>query len=210
MSERHKKAVTDGQCAAHPAETGRAYRAPVPSETSNGLGHRSTTHLSVVFVRWPSERHDRTRLAEAGVPRLLLVEPGAPPPETWEIDEDWIRIPADPIDLHQRAEMLRRRCAPEPVIHIDEHGLLRRDERWTALSTVELALVGALLERVGHLVRRDELERAAWPGDAPDARVLDRAISRCRTKLAPLEVRIHRIPGAGYLLEAARTGTDRR
>jgi len=140
------------------------------------------------------------------VPRLLLVEPGATPPETWETDEDWIRIPADPVDLHQRAEALRRRCAPEPAIHIDEHGLLWRGDAWAALSPVELAVLAALLDRVGRLVRRGELEQAAWPGERPDPRVLDRAITRCRVKSTPLGLGIHRIPGVGYLLDAAPSG----
>lgn len=164
-----------------------------------------TAGPSVAFVRWPSERDERGRLAEEGVPRLLLVEPGATPPETWDVDEDWIRIPADPVDLHQRSEALRRRCAPEPEVRIDEHGLLWRGEDWAALAPVEQALVEALLAQIGQLVRRNALEEAAWPGERPDARVLDRAISRVRAKIAPVGLEIHRIPGAGYLLDARRS-----
>jgi DNA-binding response OmpR family regulator len=161
----------------------------------------------VAFVRWPSEADERARLTEAGVPRLLLVEPGAAPPDTWDVDEDWIRIPADPIDLHQRAEVLRRRCAPAPEVRIDDDGLLWRGEAWTALAPVELALVEALLDRMGQLVRRRVLERMGWPTELPpDSRVLDRAISRVRAKVRPLGLEIRRIPGAGYLMEAARTG----
>lgn len=175
-----------------------------PTAPSAGPAPIAVPTPSVTFVRWPSERDDRARLAAAGVPRLLLVEPGSSPPETWETDEDWIRIPADPIDLHQRAEVLRRRCTPPPSIHVDEHGVLWHGEAWTALSPVEVALVGALLARVGHAVRRRELEGAAWSGESPDPRVLDRAVSRCRAKLASVGLGIHRIPGSGYLLDVVR------
>lgn len=162
------------------------------------------TDGDVALLHWPSERLTRARLADDGVPRLLLVEPGASPPDTWDADEDWIRIPANPFDLHQRTAVLRRRCAPVPAVHIDADGLLWRGEAWVALAPVELALVEALVGRIGLLVRRGELERAGWRADlAPDSRALDRAISRVRTKLRPLDLAVRRVPGAGYVLEAA-------
>ncbi len=162
------------------------------------------TDGDVAFLHWPSERLTRARLADDGVPRLLLVEPGASPPDTWAADEDWIRIPADPFDLHQRTAELRRRCAPAPQARIDDDGLLWRGEAWVALAPVELALMEVLVGRMGRLVRRAELERSGWAAGLPsDSRVLDRAISRVRAKLHPLDLAIRRVPGAGYVLETA-------
>lgn len=156
----------------------------------------------VAFVRWPSEHQARARMADAGVPRLLLVEPGAVPPEDWAADEDWIRIPADPVDLHHRAETLRRAATDAPGISVDEHGLVRRGDRWVALGPVEQALVGALIERCGQVVRRAELEGAAWPAGGVESRALDRAIARARPKLAGLGLQVHCVTSTGYLLEA--------
>ena len=183
------------------------HRAP-PADTRHRVvpapARRTAPDASVAFVRWPSERDRRARLAETGCPRLLLVEPGAVPPDCWEVEEDWIRIPADPVDLHQRAEVLRRRCAPAPAVRLDGDGLLWRGDRWVALSPIEVALVGALVGRFGRVVRRPDLEQAAWPDDRVDARMLDRALSRCRAKLAAIELEVHRVPGAGYLLAPSR------
>ncbi len=165
---------------------------------------RTAPDASVTFVRWPSERDLRARLAETGSPRLLLVEHGAVPPDCWEVEEDWIRVPADPVDLHQRAEVLRRRCAPAPTVRLDADGLLWRGDRWVALSPTEVALVGALVGSFGRVIRRPDLEQAAWPDDRVDARMLDRALSRCRAKLATVELEVHRVPGAGYLLAPSR------
>ena len=167
---------------------------------------RSEIPGGVALIRWPSEAGDRWRIAEAGLPRLLLVEAGAAPPDSWESDEDWIRVPADPVDLHHRAETLRRRwAAVEADVVIDDDGLVWRDGSWAALAPIELALVEWLVDRQGQVVRRDDLEQAAWPDEGHGSRALDRAISRARVKLHPLGLEIHRIPSCGYLLDIDRS-----
>lgn len=160
----------------------------------------SVTAPDVAMVRWPSGRLDRERLAHEGVPRLLLVEAGQRPPDDWSPDEDWIRTPADPVDLHHRLGVLRR-LTRTPVLHLDESGLLWRDDRWVALGDVEAALVGALSDPPGSLVRREALHAAAWPDGGVDDRALDRGIARVRAKLGELSVRVHCVTGTGYLLE---------
>lgn len=155
----------------------------------------------VVLVRWPSERRERDQLARQGIPRLLLVEVGAAPPDGWSPDEDWIRSPADPVDLHHRIGALRRTTArPEPV-HLDDGGLLWRGPRWVALAPVERALLVRLLERPGRPVARGALMRAVWPDQDVEERAVDRGIARLRRKLDQLGVRIHAVHGCGYLLE---------
>ena len=157
--------------------------------------------VDVVLVRWPSERGERDRLAGEGIPRLLLVEAGAAPPDGWAPDEDWIRTPADPVDLHHRIAALRRSTAlPEPV-HLDEGGLLWRGTRWVALAPVERSLVARLLEHPGRLVSRRDLMRAAWPAQDVEERAVDRGVARLRRKLDHLSLRVHPVHGCGYLLE---------
>ena len=155
----------------------------------------------VVLVRWPSERVERDRLAAAGVPRMLLVAAGATPPEGWDPREDWIRTPADPVDLHHRIEALRRTVAPPAAVHLDEGGLLWRGGHWVALAPVEQALVARLLEPPGRLVGRRELLRAAWPEQDVEERALDRGVARLRRKLDHLGVRVHTVRGCGHLLQ---------
>ncbi len=79
--------------------------------------HPGPTPPAVALVRWPQNDHERRRLADARVPRLLLVDPDAPPPHPWGIDEDWVRLPADPEDVRLRLGMLSRRTgAPVPCL----------------------------------------------------------------------------------------------
>ncbi len=166
----------------------------------------STTALDVALVRWPSERADRDRFVADGVARLLLVEAGHAPPDDLHDHEDWIRTPADPVDLHHRLAALRRQVQV-PCLHLDDSGLLWRGERWVALGDVELALVRVLLDRAGHLVRRAVLQTAAWPAGGVDERALDRGIARVRSKVAGLGLSIHCVTAMGYLLEVDADGT---
>ena len=166
---------------------------------------------TVVPVQWPDEATRREELAAAGVPRLLLVAPGARPPASWSVDEDWIQADAASEERAHREATLRRRldlvADPPPRPHcglvVDEDGLARRDGRWVALSDLEVRLLQALLRRPGRCIPRPELLAAAWPGEARPDRAVDGAIRRVRAKVAPLGVRIHGITGVGYLLEVA-------
>src|SRR5437763_8936902 len=66
--------------------------------------------MDVILVRWPVEETRRVRLRDDGVPRLLLVENGVAPPRTSDDLEDWVRVPADEVDLHARVENLHRKA----------------------------------------------------------------------------------------------------
>jgi hypothetical protein len=163
----------------------------------------------IVPVRWPEEADRRRELAAAGIPRLLVVTAGAGPPTCWDADEDWVSASAPIEERAHREATIRRRLVllngPPPVepvgMVVDEDGLARRGGRWVALSELEIRLVGLLLEQVGHTVSRERLLAAGWSGQDRPSRTVDGAIRRLRSKLGPLDVRIHGITGAGYLLE---------
>ena len=62
-------------------------------------------HIEVRLIHWPAQADELANLA-VETPRLLLVDAGAPPPEVFDPFEDWIRLPADPIDLPEVATAL--------------------------------------------------------------------------------------------------------
>jgi DNA-binding response OmpR family regulator len=157
----------------------------------------------VVLVRWPDEAERLDQLRDQGRPRLLLVQTDAPPPAVDDGLEDWIRVPADEIDLRARVDGLERRCrhlrAAPPVL--DDDGVLRLDDEWVALPPVELRLTVALLDRFGAVVSRDALARAGWPSGAPGRNALDVHVLRLRRRLEPVGLAIRTVRSRGYLLE---------
>src|SRR6478672_2768942 len=113
--------------------------------------------MDVVLVRWPSEEDRRSELRDEGVPRLLLVDVGVPPPQSVDDLEDWVRVPADEVDLHARVENLDRRAKTRTEVRpaLDGDGVLRVNGTWVSLPPVESRLTSALLSRYGSVVSRD-------------------------------------------------------
>jgi DNA-binding winged helix-turn-helix (wHTH) protein len=163
--------------------------------------------VEVALVQWPAEQDRREELRRAGQPRLLLVERGAPPIPTDEL-EDWIRLPADDLDLRVRVEALRRRTDSDtgqaPLL--DDDGVLRLGDRWVSLPPVEARLTKALLDRFGAVVSREALARAGWPGGSPGRNALDVHVLRLRRRLSPLHLAIRTVRSRGYLLERSDSG----
>lgn len=163
--------------------------------------------MEVALVRWPAEEDRREELRRAGLPRLLLVDNGTPPIPSDGM-EDWIRLPADDLDLRVRVEALRRRSAPGDAVLpvLDDDGVLRVGDRWVSLPPVEARLLGALLQRYGAVVSRDALSRSGWPGGSPGRNALDVHVLRLRRRVAPLGLAIRTVRSRGYLLEWADRG----
>jgi hypothetical protein len=163
--------------------------------------------VEVALVHWPAEEDRREELRRAGQPRLLLVERGAPPIPSDEL-EDWIRLPADDIDLRVRVEALRRRtdASADSAPQLDGDGVLRVGDRWVSLPPVEARITGALLDRFGAVVSRDALARSGWPGGSPGRNALDVHVLRLRRRLSPLDLAIRTVRSRGYLLESASGG----
>src|SRR6186997_1219280 len=113
--------------------------------------------MDVVLVRWPDEEETRSRLANEGRPRLLLVDRDARPPRVDDDLEDWIRVPASELDLHARVEALDRRVLAryDDRPEIDEDGVLRFGRGWVSLPPVEVRLMRAMIDRYRTVVSRD-------------------------------------------------------
>ncbi len=164
--------------------------------------------MDVTLVRWPTEAVRRERLAEDGIPRLLLLEGGAEPPPPASCLEDWIRVPAADADVRARIDMLVLRASHHtpPVPDLDTDGVLRVGGGWVSLPPVEARLTGALLQRFGGVVSRDALARAGWPNGAPGRNALDVHVLRLRRRLLPVGLVIRTVRSRGYLMEGGGLG----
>jgi hypothetical protein len=158
----------------------------------------------VRLLRWPAEESTRASLAADAVPRILLVGPGAPPPEHWEDLEDWVRLPLDPDELRSRARTLRRRAQAITRPVFDEGGLLRAGDRWIDLPPGPRAVVEVLIERFGELVRTDDLAKVYLAQGGSEGESARKAmIVRLRRRLADLGLAIRSVRDSGYVLDWA-------
>lgn len=160
------------------------------------------------LVKWPEEADQRCRLAEAGELCLLVLEPNVLPPEDLHRREDWVRVSADPIEVHSRIERLRSlNTAASGQPAIDEDGILSFGDRWVALGPGDVALARLLCDSFGTLVGRAALRDCVHPACTYAALAVK--LHRMRRMLAPLGLNIATIRARGYVLQAEATVPER-
>ena len=177
-------------------------------ETVAKRSFRSLPPVDVVLVHWPEEKARRERLELDRVPRLLLVEPAAPPPVVTDEFEDWVRMPAEERDVRARVEALIRRSELS-LPAVDNDGVVRFNGEWVAVPPLEARMVQPLVERFGAVVSRDAVSRAAWPDGAPGRNALDVHILRLRRRLETVGLAIRTIRSRGFLLEATSESSQK-
>ena len=167
--------------------------------------------MDVVLVRWPTETERRARLQRDGTPRLLLVDGNDPPPAPEDCLEDWIRVPADDVDVRLRLEGLSHRAALHATDHpdLDVDGVLRFGGAWVSLPPVEARLTRALIDRFGAVVGREAMAKAGWPEGAPGRNALDVHVLRLRRRISPVGLSIKTVRSRGYLMEPAAKVSSR-
>lgn len=159
--------------------------------------------MDVALLQWPGDRVRLGDLRDQGIPRLLVVEPGAAPPLAPDCLEDWVGAHASPDEVAARRAALLLRAAhhaTRPVL--DDDGLLRHRDGWVSLSPVEQHLARALLDRYGTVVPRDALAQRAWPSGLPTRNALDVHVLRLRRRIATVGLEIRTVRARGYLLQA--------
>ena len=164
--------------------------------------------MDVRILRWPDQTDEADRLASLGTPRLLIVEPGVPPPTETSCLVDWLRLPTSHEDMCARLAALSERAAQHPSApDVNEDGALSHRGTTTYLSSIDEHITKLLIENFGHPVPADELASQAWTEDGTNE-TLRVHISRLRQRIAPLGLTITNIRGHGYVIREAET-TDK-
>ena len=164
----------------------------------------------VVVLRWPEQAHDAERLDALGVPRLLLVDPDAAPPQTSSCLQDWIRLPAEDADVRARLEILSLRPSWHPALpRIDDVGQLSYRGHTLFLSPLDERLARVLVEHFGDLVPEASLLDHGWPSGT-SVQAVRMQVSRMRRRIAPLGLSITRARGNGYVMHHQAIDTSTR
>ena len=156
----------------------------------------------VAVLRWPDDAEERMALAQRGEPCVLVVDGDTPAPNTTLL-EDWVRAPFDQRDLTARCEAVKSRatCGAAPTL---DDGLLVHRGAWAAIPEAQVGMVELLVDRLGEVVRKDELAAAAAASGGSDHEsAVKAAVARLGRRLAPLGLELRSIRGRGYLLQIA-------
>ena len=158
--------------------------------------------VEVALLHWPRDCDERERLAEAMLPRLLLVPEDLEPPVSGDLMEDWIRLPADERDVATRLDNLAARASAslERTVLVDSTRL-QRAASTVVLSPHQATFAGLLLAAEGRVVSRESLSRAIWGRDAdPCGRALDDLAYRLRRRIEALGLDVVAARGRGFVL----------
>jgi hypothetical protein len=169
-------------------------RPPLPAAPSRTAG--------VSVLRWPEDSHERIAHAQREEPCVLVVVGDTPPPNTTLL-EDWVRAPVDPRDLTARCEAVKVRasCGAPPTL---DDGLLIHRGAWAAIPEAQIGMMELLVDRLGQVVRKEELaEAAAASGGSDHQSAVKAAVARLGRRLAPVGLELKSIRGRGYLLQIA-------
>ena len=154
------------------------------------------------LVEWPAERDLRTRLALAGVPRLLVVPDNVRPPRRLAPDETWIAAPFGRDELsvrvHELALAIERFDRADPWI--DSAGVAHRGSASVTLTAKEASVARALFAASGEVVPRDRLEAEVAPDRSLGDRTLEGVIRRLRRRLVALHLVVRSERTRGYRL----------
>ena len=166
----------------------------------------------VPVVPWPSHEETGQLLASMRLPRLLLVAPGQLPPVPLDELEDWMREPADPVDLSARAHALQARADHSELSppFLDSDGLLWVGATWVAITHQQVPVVELLLKNLDRVVTMETIVAAyvAEGGSAhpPSVRTL---ITRLSVRIRVVGLELITVRRRGVVLAYARRGGSR-
>jgi hypothetical protein len=159
----------------------------------------------VVLLRWPAQEGLRERLAEQGLPRLLLLSRSCLAPVCADELEDWIREPLHPEELETRTATLRHRARVRALRpRVDESGLVRVGESWIDLPRVQSPVARLLIAELGRVVSAERIQAAyVDAGGSKHPKAVKAMIGRLKRRLAELDLVLTNVRDRGYMLESA-------
>ena len=101
-------------------------------------------------------------------------------------------------------------AVPDPLIHLDDFGVLRSPRGWVSLSRTQEVIMRVLIDHIGEAVGRDQLAALTWPGGGPDPHGIDVHIHKLRPRLKEIGLVIHTLRGRGFMLETSGGESARR
>jgi hypothetical protein len=154
----------------------------------------------VELVEWSTQAGLRKALANAGVPRVLLVEPGAEPPTPLGVDEGWVRMDATDDEVAECARTVLERLITSAPIESIGACVWSHLGRAFRLTRLQASVFGELMAHRGTTVTHEQLTAVGWPGAPVNLVALDSVIQRIRDQLVGTGLHVRTIRCVGYAL----------
>ena len=158
-----------------------------------------TTSLPVELVELTERSGLRKALANAGVPRILLVDPGEPPP-TLGVDEGWVSKDATDAEVEQCARDVLDRLAASARVEVVDERVWSYAGRPFRLTRLQARLFAELAAHRGTTVTHERLMSVGWPGEAVNHAAFDSAMQRLRDQLVGTGLHVRSSRGTGFAL----------
>ena len=175
------------------AETLRRYRVNTVRRVLTRA--RRTTSFPIELVEWTQPSWLRRALANAGVPRILLVAPGDSPPSNLGVDEAWLPMEATDAEVEQCARKLLERLAADNRVELIGERVWTYAGRTFRLTPLQARLFAELSAHRGIIVTHERLMAVGWKGEPVNHMSLDSAMRRLRDHLV----------GTGLCVRSRRT-----
>jgi two-component system, OmpR family, response regulator len=169
------------------------------------VNRKDEPRVDVAIAKWPEEQARVVQLAQAHVPRLLLVRPDASAPVGMDVLEDWVRLPCEERDLRARVLSLQRRAiefAPPPVVAPD--GRFSYIGAVTYLPVIQTRLALILVDRFETVVSEPTLIEHGWEGVPRSSGSLRSQMVRLRHRANLLGLQLGAVRSQGWILHRPR------
>lgn len=161
---------------------------------------RRTTRLPVELVEWTEQPGLRRALANAGVPRVLLVDPGTAPPSALGVDEGWVRSDATDAEIDACARAVLARLVANDRIELVGDRVWSYLGRTVRLTQLQSRLFAELAASRGVTVSHQRLMVVGWQGKSVNHMSLDSAMQRLRDQLIGTGLCVRSRRGIGFVL----------
>lgn len=207
-----RRRSTGGKSPAEPPKPGAVRHRRASSSVWFGptVGHKDErelmaflgAHNGVAVLQWPRDAQRAHVLAEAGLPRLLLVHPSPEPPPACDRLQMALPQDADVDEIRRCLESLRTSAAmlrlSAVTPRLDDNGTLQAGGGRVELLDRQRRLARALLDHFGEPVGDDEL--LSCGAQLASRNCLDGLLDRLCEAVNPLGLQVAELPGDAHVM----------
>lgn len=156
--------------------------------------------MPVELIEGADQAGLRRALANAGVPRILLIAPGSAPPAGLGVDEGWVPTDATDDEVEQCARNVLVRLAASNCVESVDERVWSYAGRSFRLTRLQARLFAELANHRSTIVTHERLMAVGWAGQPVNQMSLDSAMQRLRDQLVGTGLYVRSRRAIGFVL----------